>query len=90
MTMATAEAAGQSRLAKNSVQMVLPSIRVDEPPSRSGITNSPTMGMKQSRAPAARPGRERGKVTRQKAQVGVQPRSVAASSRAGSWRSSTA
>src|SRR6185369_445833 len=80
-TMATAEAAGQSRSAKNSVQMVRPSIKVFDPPSSSGITNSPTIGMKQRRAPAATPGSESGKVTRQNAPAGVQPRSCAASIR---------
>src|SRR5690606_439505 len=40
-TTATAEATGQSRLLKNSPHSVLPIISVSEPPSRSGITNSP-------------------------------------------------
>ena len=55
-TTATAEATGQSLLAKNSVQSVWPIISVCEPPSRSGMTNSPTIGMKQSSAPATTPG----------------------------------
>ena len=51
-----AEATGQSLLAKNSIHSVCPIIRVSEPPSRSGMTNSPAIGMKQSSAPAATPG----------------------------------
>ena len=36
---------------------------VSEPPSRSGMTNSPTIGMKHNSAPAATPGSESGSVT---------------------------
>ena len=77
---ATADATGQSRLLKNSSHSVLPIISVSEPPSRSGMTNSPTAGMKTSRQPAMTPGSDSGKVIFQKALIGGQPRSAAASS----------
>ena len=64
---ATAEDTGQSRLAKNSFHSVLPIISVCEPPSRSGMTNSPTAGMKTSRQPATTPGSDSGKVIFQNA-----------------------
>ena len=64
-----AEATGQSRLEKNSVHSVCPIISVCEPPSRSGMTNSPTIGMKQSSTPAATPGSDSGSVTSQKARA---------------------
>ena len=64
---ATAEASGQSRLAKNSFHSVLPIISVSEPPSRSGMTNSPTAGMKTRKQPAMTPGSDSGKVIFQKA-----------------------
>ena len=51
-TTARADATGQSLLEKNSVHSVWPIIVAPEPPSRSGITNSPAIGMKQSSAPA--------------------------------------
>ena len=85
-TTATAEAAGQSRLSKNSTQSVRPIINVSEPPSRSGITNSPMAGMKTSRHPANIPGADSGTVIRQKAAVGEAPRSAAASINSGGWR----
>src|SRR5205814_2537023 len=56
MAMATAEAAGQSRLLKNSSQSTLPIISVSGPPRSSGITNSPTAGMNTRSEPAATPG----------------------------------
>src|SRR6185312_7806843 len=65
-TTATAEASGQSRLLKNSLHKVLPIISVCEPPNRSGMTNSPTAGMKTSRQPAMTPGNDSGKVIFQK------------------------
>ncbi len=80
---ASAEASGQSLLEKNSVHSTLPIIRLSGPPSRSGITNSPTAGMKTSMLPATMPGQESGSVTRRKARKGRQPRSAAASSRVG-------
>jgi len=44
MTVAKAEAIGQSRLLKNSTQRSLPIIFVLGPPRSSGMTNSPTEG----------------------------------------------
>ena len=67
---ATADATGQSRLLKNSFHSVLPIISVSEPPSRSGMTNSPTAGMKTSRQPAKTPGSDSGNVICQKARHG--------------------
>ena len=64
---ATAEASGQSALVKNSSHSTLPIISVSVPPSRSGITNSPTAGMKTSRQPATMPGSDSGRVTVRKA-----------------------
>src|SRR3546814_3881313 len=78
---ATAEESGQSRLLKNSLHSVLPIIRVSDPPSRSGMTNSPTAGMKTRKQPAMMPGSDSGTVTNQNAFMGRQPRSAAASSR---------
>src|SRR6218665_3248762 len=77
---ATAEASGQSRFAENSVHSVLPIISVSAPPNRSGMTNSPVIGMKQIIEPAMTPGSDNGKVIFQKAFQGGQPRSLAASS----------
>ena len=54
------------------------------------MTNSPTMGMKQSSAPAATPGSDSGNVTSQNAPAGELPRSLAASSSAGSSLASVA
>ena len=76
---ATAEASGQSRLEKNSLQSCRPIIRVSEPPRRSGITNSPTAGMKHRSEPATMPGMASGTVIVQNARHGVEPRSSAAS-----------
>src|SRR3954471_17186285 len=89
-TAASADATGQSRLAKNSIQSVCPIIAVDEEPSRSGMTNSPMIGMKQSSAPATMPGRDSGTVMPRKAFHGGQPRSAAASSSVPSSFSSAA
>jgi hypothetical protein len=58
--------------------MVWPIIAVREPPSRSGMTNSPTAGMKHNSAPAITPGADSGTVTSQNAFQRGQPRSVAA------------
>ena len=54
------------------------------------MTNSPTIGMKHSSAPATAPGSDSGTVMRQKARAGVAPRSRAASISVGSSRSSVA
>ena len=53
--MATADATGQSLFWKNSVHKVWPIINAFDPPSRSGMTNSPAIGMKHSSAPAKTP-----------------------------------
>src|SRR5262249_40899369 len=73
-TIATADASGQSELVKNSSHSTLPIISVLVPPSRSGITNSPTAGMNTSRQPAMIPGRESGSVTVKNAAAGFAPR----------------
>ena len=78
---ATAQAIGQSLLLKNSSQRVRPIICVCGPPSSSGMTYSPTQGMKTSIAPAMMPARESGTVTFQNAVQALAPRSAAASSR---------
>ena len=69
------------RLVKNSSHRVWPIISELEPASRSGITNSPTIGMKQSNTPAPTPGNDSGNVTSQNACRGEAPRSPAASSK---------
>ena len=89
-TTAAAEATGQSLLVKNSSHSVWPIISELEPASRSGITNSPTIGMKHSSAPAPTPGSDSGNVTSQNACRGEAPRSLAASSSAGSIFASVA
>src|SRR5207302_10773218 len=53
---AAADATGQSLLVKNSSHSVCPIIIELEPAKRSGITNSPTIGMKHNSAPAPTPG----------------------------------
>src|SRR5262249_22274556 len=78
---ATAAATGQSRLLKNSSHSTLPIIKVSGPPSRSGITNSPTAGMSTRSEPAAIPGNDNGRVTPRNARNGRAPRSAAASMR---------
>ena len=55
ITQVTAEAIGQSVLLKNSFHITRPIISVLAPPSISGITYSPTAGMKTSMAPAITP-----------------------------------
>src|SRR5262245_49467335 len=75
-----ADATGQSRLKKNSVHKAGPIIWDAQPPSRSGITTSPTTGMNDSSAPAATPGSDSGNVISQNAFHAGQPRSDAASS----------
>ena len=62
MTMATAEAVGQSWLAKNSFHTTRPIISVLGPPSSSGMTNSPTAGMNTSSEPAMTPPFDKGSV----------------------------
>src|SRR5207253_2198906 len=86
---ATAAAAGQSTLSKNSCHSILPTISVPGPPNKSGITNSPTAGMKTSKAPAAMPGSDSGRITARKARHGRAPRSAAASRRLSSSRDNT-
>ena len=54
------------------------------------MTNSPTMGMKQSKTPATTPGRDSGTVTSQNAFQFGQPRSAAASINVSSIFSSVA
>src|SRR3954470_3244271 len=89
-TTASADATGQSRLPKNSSHSVCPIIAVDDEPSRSGMTNSPTIGMKQSSVPATMPGNDGGPATRKNARHGGLPRSAAASSNVSSIFSSAA
>src|SRR4029078_10829555 len=59
--------------------MVCPIIGDCEPPRRSGITNSPTMGMKHKSTPASMPEDDNGSVTNQKILQPGAPRSAAAS-----------
>jgi hypothetical protein len=80
----------ESRGVKNSSHSVWPIISELEPASRSGITNSPTIGMKHNSAPAQTPGSDSGNVTSQNARCGEAPRSLAASSSAGSILASVA
>ncbi len=75
IAIATAEAAGQSRLLKNSPHSTRPIISVFGPPSISGITNSPTAGIITSMQPATMPGRDIGKVMVANAFHGRAPRS---------------
>ena len=84
ITIATAEATGQSRFEKNSFHSTEPIISVFGPPSSAGITNSPTAGMKTSSAPAMIPGSDSGSVTVRKVTKGRAPRSAEASSSASS------
>src|SRR5690606_37652321 len=81
ITTASAEAPGQLRRLKNSSQSTLPIISVCEPPSSSGITNSPITGMNTSMQPAMMPFFDSGTVTFQKLAKERAPRSEAASSR---------
>ena len=53
----------------------------DVPPTTSGVTYSPTVGMKTSSAAAIVPGADNGRVMRKNRSIAVSPRSVAASSR---------
>src|SRR4029077_158974 len=76
---AAAGAPGQSLLVKNSSHSVCPIIIEPEPARRSGMTNSPTIGMKHNSAPAPTPGSDSGNVTIQNASRGEAPRSLAAS-----------
>ncbi|MCY1463310.1 hypothetical protein D9M71_811860 [compost metagenome] len=75
ITIATAEAVGQSRLLKNSPHSTRPIISVSGPPSISGITNSPTAGIITSMQPAMMPVRDSGSVMRRNACHGLAPRS---------------
>ena len=81
MLTATADAIAQSLLLKNSSQSTRPIISVPGPPSSSGMTYSPTLGMKTSMEPATMPFFDKGTVTSQNAFHGVAPRSLAASSK---------
>src|SRR4029078_11965521 len=78
--MATAAATGQSLFWKNSVHRVWPIISAFEPPSRSGMTNSPAIGMKHNSTPAKMPDADSGMVINQNALHRGAPRSAAASS----------
>ena len=78
---ATAQAIGQSLLLKNSSHSTRPIISVCGPPSSSGMTYSPTQGMKTSIEPAMMPACDSGTVTFQNAVQALAPRSAAASSR---------
>src|ERR1700760_2858914 len=51
----SADARGQSRFAKNSVHRLLPKVSVLGPPRSSGITNSPSAGMKTRKKPEMMP-----------------------------------
>ncbi|BDB96528.1 hypothetical protein HYD_6610 [Candidatus Hydrogenosomobacter endosymbioticus] len=81
MITASAQAEGQSLLVKNSAQSTLPIISEVGPPRSSGITYSPIAGINTRLAPATSPGSDIGTVILQKTDVGLQPRSKAASRR---------
>ena len=87
---ATALATGQSRFEKNSSNSTFPIIKVPDPPSNDGITNSPSAGMKTKKHPAIIPPLDRGIVINQNAYILEQPRSSAASISEASRRSSAA
>src|SRR5690606_38789601 len=87
MTMATADATGQSRLAKNSSHSTRPIISVSAPPKSEGMTNSPMAGIKTSMEPAMTPGIESGRMTVRRVVKGRAPRSAEASIRL--WSSLT-
>ncbi|KAG1316309.1 hypothetical protein G6F62_013592 [Rhizopus arrhizus] len=72
---AIAEAPGQLRLLKNSFHSWRPTISVSEPPSISGITNSPIAGIITSMQPAMMPAFDSGRVMRRNACHGLAPRS---------------
>src|SRR5690606_28478702 len=76
MTMATAEATGQSRLAKNSSHSTRPIINVSAPPKSEGMTNSPMAGIKTSMEPATTPGMDSGRMTVRSVVKGRAPRSA--------------
>src|ERR1043165_5002776 len=79
-TAASADAAGQSRLPKNSSHSICPIIEVEDDPSRSGMTNSPVIGMKQSSTPATMPGADGATVPEKSVPQGGARRSAAAPS----------
>lgn len=79
MTIATAEATGQSRLLKNSCHSTRPIMMLSGPPSSSGITNSPTAGINTSMEPAIMPPLVSGTITWKKVFSGRAPRSSEAS-----------
>src|SRR5204862_1543690 len=66
---------------ENRSAIWLPYMYPDVPPTSEGVTNSPTVGMKTKKNPAATPGRLSGRVTRRNACQRLAPRSHAASSR---------
>jgi hypothetical protein len=66
---------------RNSRWITLPIIVVDGLPSSWALMKSPTAGMKVNSDPANTPGSERGKVTRKKAVIRLEYRSLAASRR---------
>ncbi len=80
MIVAKAADNGQSRLLKNSCHRTRPIMVVLEPPNKSGITNSPTAGIKTSKLPVMMPGMVSGKVIRKNATQGFAPKSEAACS----------
>lgn len=80
ITTASAVARGQLLAVNISSHSTRPIMRFSGPPSRDGMTNSPSEGMNTSIEPATMAGREIGTVTSQKAFQGVAPRSWAASS----------
>ena len=86
----TAEPNGQSRAVVNWFCTRLPIMTVFPPPIRSGVRKAPTQGMNTRMEPARMPGPESGITTRSSAGKGLAPRSAAASSSAGSSRSSVA
>ena len=64
--MAKALAIGQSLFTKNSSQIIFPKYSLSLPPSSSGITNSPTTGIKTNILPATIPGKDNGIMTLKK------------------------
>ena len=79
MLSASAAPLGQLLIRPNWTWMRLAIMVPSGPPTRAGVTKSPTVGMKISRVAAITPGRESGSVTPVKRLIGPSPRSVAAS-----------
>ncbi len=76
---AKALAIGQSLFTKNSSQIIFPKYSLSLPPSSSGITNSPTTGIKTNILPATIPGKDKGIITLKKVLKGFAPKSLEAS-----------